>query len=163
MNTTLAEMLEYSASYIDDVIVYSTTFEEHLQHLEIVLQKLKDLGLTVKPSKCQFAVQECTFLGHKVGRGVVQLLEAKVEVIRSIPKPKKKKDMQAFLGLANYYRRFIAGFASIAVPLTDATRKIAPDKINWSHEMEEAFQQIKDNLTSNPVLSSPDTQKPFCL
>ena len=98
-----------------------------------------------------------------MGRGVVQLLEAKVEVVRSYPKPKKKKDMRAFLGLANYYRRFIAGFASIAVPLTDATRKIAPDKINWSHEMEEAFQQIKDSLTSNPVLSSPDTQKPFCL
>ena len=61
--------------------ISTTLFEEHLQHLEIELQKLKDLGLTVKPSKCQFAVQECTFLGHKVRRGVVRLLEAKVEVI----------------------------------------------------------------------------------
>ena len=105
-------------------VIVIVPLEEHLQHLEIVLQMLKDLELTLKPSKCQFAVPECcTFLGHTVGRGVVHLLEAKVEVIHNYPKPKKKKDMHAFLGLANYYRRFIAGFASIAVPPIDATKK----------------------------------------
>ena len=90
-------------------------------------------------------------------------MEAKVKAIQDYPRPSKKKNLRAFLSLSNYYRRFVPGYGSMAVPLTEATRKTEPDKISWDKASENAFQQIKDALVRDPVLKSPEEDKLFIL
>ena len=163
MNVVLSEYIQFSSACIDDVVVYSQTFKDHIHHVDLVLSQLKKYGLMVKPSKCQLAMRECKYLGHWVGGGCVRLIEAKVEALRNYSRPRKKKDVQAFLGLANYYRKFIPGFTMIALPLTKATRKNKPDVVEWTKDRIEAFKKLKNVLTSESVLASSDTTRPFIL
>ena len=163
MNAALADMASFAAAYIDDIVVFSLNFDEHLSHLEAVLIRMGELGLTLKARKCQLARSDCQFLGHRVGRGQVRPLQAKIEAFQKYPRPKRKKEMRAFLGLANYYRRFIPGYGSMAVPLTDTTRKNAPDMVEWTSDREQAFQDIKKELSGEPVLISTDPEKLFIL
>ena len=121
MNSALSDMSEYSSAYIDEVIVFSNSFEDHIKHLDKVLGRLNSQGLTVKPTKCQLAHKECILLGHRVGGGEVWPLEAKIECICKYPHPTKKKDMMVFFRIGNYYRWFVLNYASIAVPLMDST------------------------------------------
>ena len=159
MNAALADMASFTAGYIDDIVVFSLNFDERLSHLEAVLIRMGELGLTLKARKCQPARSDCHFLGHRVGRGQVRPLREKIEAIQKYPKPKRKKEMRAFLGLANYYRRFNPVYGSIAVPLTDTTRKNAPDTVEWMSDRELAFQDIKKEFSGKPVLISPDPRK----
>ncbi len=159
----ITPMPDFCSAYIDDIVVFSTEFGIHLSHLAKVFDRPHSLGLTVKPVKCQLARKECTFLGHRVGGGILRPLEAKVECIRKYPCPAKKKDMMAFLGLANYYRRFVPNFASIAGPLTDSIKKKSPDKIVWTTDLHNSFNTLKETLVSNQVLISPDPSLPFIL
>jgi hypothetical protein len=111
--------------FFDDILVYSTTWKEHLTHLESILQVLQQNTLYVKLSKCAFGVEEIEYLGHVVsGRGVA-METTKVEAVNNWPTPKNLKQLRGFLGLTDYYRRFIKSYAKIAAPLTDLLRKDA--------------------------------------
>ena len=110
-----------------------------MKHLEEVLTRLRDAGLTAKPSKCQLAMQRCVYLGHVVGGGTVKPEFSRVEALKSFPTPQTKKHVRAFLGLTGYYRRFIPDFASIAAPLTDLTKKQASNIVTWTKPCDEAF------------------------
>ena len=163
MNTITADMAEFASAYIDDIVIYSCNFKEHIKHLEIVFVRLEETGLKLKASKCVLAANHCKYLGHCVGEGRIRPLQAKVKVVLDYQQPNKKKDMRAFLGLTNYYWRFVPDYGTIAIPLTEATRKCAPDKVEWTKDKVTAFEQLKDALTRDPVLASPDEQKPFLL
>ena len=163
MDMLLTGLGEYSSAYIDDIIVFSGTWEEHLQHITVILQRLKKAGLTAKPGKCQFGMAECSYLGYRVGNGHVKVERSKVEAVSAFPVPKTKKDVRSFLGLTGYYRKFMPQYATIATPLTDLTRKTGPNCVKWTPECHEAFKKLKELLCSAPVLCAPDFTKEFIL
>ena len=163
MDSMLKGLSGFASAYLDDLVIFSSTWEEHLKHLEAVLARLKAAGLTAKPKKCQLGMAECNYLGHIVGGGKVQVEMSKVEAIRRIQPPKTKKEVRTFLGLTGYYRKFIPNYATIAAALTDLTRKSQPNQITWTADCEEAFRRLKDQLCSALVLSTPDFTKPFVL
>ena len=161
INSNLENLAAFLAGYINDIIIHSDTFREHLKHMEAVLNRLKEMGLTLKAKKYQLARADCEYLSHRVGGGKVQPLQGKIQSIMDYPKPKKKK---AFLSLTNYYHRFIPDYGgTMAVPLTDCTQKQEPDQIIWTPERNTAFEKIKTTLMKKPVLISPDLNKPFVL
>ncbi len=164
MDKLIRGIEDYTAAYIDDIVIFSdTSWEEHLEHVKEMLRRLRSSNLTAKPSKCQFGMKECTYLGHVVGNGLVKPDPGKLRAVEEFPVPQTKKQVRAFLGLTGYYRRFIENFASIATPLTNLTRKALPDKVKWSNECEHAFISLKKALCQSPVLRSPNFEKQFIL
>lgn len=151
------------SAYIDDVAVYSNTWEEHLPDVEVALKLLREKGLTVKIKKCKFAQEEVTFLGHTVGGGKVKTQEAKVKTILEIPVPTTKKELQSFLGSTGYYRKFVEGYSTIAACLSNLTRKKLPEKLQWTTEHQQAFERLKTALATAPVLAAPQLDHPFIL
>lgn len=145
------------------IVIYSETWEEHLQHIRLTLQRLREGNLTAKPSKCQFGKKECIYLGHKIGNGEVKPDQEKISAVTSYPEPKTKKQVRGFLGLTGYYRKFIQNYAEKAAPLTDLTKKKLPDKVTWTKECERAFKTLKTALCQTPILRSPDFDKNFIL
>ncbi|KAL0188186.1 hypothetical protein M9458_015285, partial [Cirrhinus mrigala] len=142
----------HAAAYLDNVVVHSEAWEEHLD-LRRVLLELWRAELTANPRKCHLAFSEAKYLGFQVGRGLIPPQEKKVEAIHNAPRPQTKIQVQAFLGLAGYY----------PAPLTDLTRKGQTAKVCWTATTEEAFIRIKTALTSSPVLRAPDFSCPFLL
>ena len=127
MNKIFAEYLDkFTVVFIDDILVYSKTKEEHEEHLRIALQLLRDNQLYAKLSKCEFWLDQVTFLGHIISKEGLSVDPSKIEAMMSWERPKNASEIQSFLGLAGYYRRFVQGFSSIAAPLTKLTRKNAP-------------------------------------
>ena len=153
----------FTAAYLDDLVIYSTTWEDHLHHLQSVLLKLRKAGLTAKPSKCQYGMQQCVYLGFIVGGGVLQPEVDKLQAIQQLPIPQTKRDVRAFLGITGYYRKFIADYATVAAPLTDLTKKNVPNKVVWTTQCAQAWKHLKDVLCSSPVLRSPDFSSQFIL
>lgn len=151
MNDILTRHSRASA-YIDDIVVTSTTWKEHLQDLREVFEKLRKAGLTVKESKCTFAQATVTFLGHQLGKEKISLQEAKLEALREYRKPITKKDLRAYLGFTGYYRRFIPNFATHSVNLMDATSKQRPEKIVWTDKMMEEYEYLKETLLKATAL-----------
>ncbi len=151
------------SSYIDDILVYTETWEEHVRVLHELFSRLKKSGLTVKASKCMFGFDKVDYVGHMVGTGTVEMQNQNVEKIRKAQRPTSKKLVQSFNGLASYYRDHIPNFASIISPLTELTKKGKPNVVNWSDECEHAFVTLKEMLTSTPVLQLPDFDKSFVL
>ena len=163
MDSVLRGLEGFSAAYMDDVIIYSETWEDHLRHIDQVLRRIRKAGLTLKMRKCQFAMSEFVYLGHVVGGGLVQPEAAKLEAVRNFATPRTKKEVRAFLGLTGYYRKFIKDFASISAPLSDLTRKNGPNQVEWTPECSAAFNLLKQQMCSTPVLRSPDFEKMFLL
>ena len=163
MDRVLQGLEDFSAAYLDDVVIYSTSWKDHLTHLRQVLKRLQDAGLTLKLRKCQFGMAHCVYLGHVVGSGVVKPEGTKLDAVSSFPRPETKKEVCCFLGLTGYYRRFIKDFASTAAPLSDLTRKNAPSNVEWTPACEKAFQMLKKQMCSQPVLHNPDFSKSFIL
>lgn len=161
MDKLLRGLEEFSAAYIDDLIIFSSNWEEHLQQIRTVFGRLRAAGLTVKPAKCQFGMSECIYLGHVVGNGVIRPDPEKLAAVKMFPTPTTKKQVRAFLGLTGYYRKFIPKYAAIATPLTDLTRKNAPTQAPWDAECDRAFNRLKEILCGDPVLRSPDFEKQF--
>lgn len=171
MNETLRPYLGKSVVvYLDDILVYSKTLEEHYTHLEQVLECLRAQKLYAKPKKCIFATKELEFCGHVIGDGKVKAITMKLDVIKDWPRPTNVNEVRRFLGLAIYYRRFVKDFAKIAVALHDLTkeadaelrkRKFRP--IIWTEQCEVAFRRLKEALVSAPVLVQPDRAKPFTI
>lgn len=147
--------------YLDDIIVYSQNFPQHLQHLAEVFKRFRSAGLKLKPSKCHLACSSVTFLGHRVSSNGVEPDPANTEKVTNWPVPQSATQVRAFLGLCSYYRRFIQDFAHIADPLHRLTHKGVP--FIWSNEAEEAFLVLKQALTSPPVMAFPNLSAPFLL
>ena len=147
--------------YIDDIIIFSTTFSEHLDDLREVLERLWRAGLKVKPSKCEFAKKKVKFLGHIVSADGIQPDPTNTDKVKNFKPPKTVKEIQQFLGLASYYRRFIKNFAHIAAPLSELTRR---DKdFIWTERQQKAFEELKERLLNPPILRYPDMKKGFLL
>ncbi|CAM4672458.1 unnamed protein product [Lepidochelys kempii] len=157
----LAGLGEYAVAYLDDVAIFSDSWADHLEHLQKVLERIREAGLTVKAKKCQIGLNRVTYLGHQVGQGTISPLQAKVDAIQKWPVPKSKEQVQSFLGLAGYYRRFVPHYSQIAAPLTDLTKKKQPNAVQWTGKCQKAFNKLKATLMSDPVLRAPDFDKPF--
>nr|ABI34336.1 hypothetical protein SDM1_41t00011 [Solanum demissum] len=137
--------------FIDDILIYSRSENKHMNRLRIVLQVLKDHQLYAKFSKCVFWLKSVAFLSHIVSSKGIEVDPKKMDVVKGWPRPLTPTDIRSFLGLAGYYRRFVEGFSSIASPLTTLTQKNA--KFVWSEACEKSLQELKDRLTSAPVLT----------
>jgi hypothetical protein len=148
--------LTNASAYVDDVKVYSKTFNEHLIHLEEVFIRIREFGLKVKTSKCSFCMEETKFLGFVVSKDGIKPDPKKVEAARNYPKPMTKKQMKQFLGFASFDRRFVKSFAMLADTLNEMTRKDV--KFEWKEEREAAFEKLKKELADATLLAYPD----FC-
>lgn len=156
-----AELREFVFVYIDDLLVVSKCFESHISRLKIVAKCLRDANLTINVTKSKFVMKEIRYLGHIVGNGQIKPDPGKVEAIQEFPVPRTTRQIRRFLGLCGWYRRYIAGFAAIAAPITDLLGKTS--KFTWTNEAQVAFNKLKECLTSAPVLSHPDFSKPFVI
>ena len=117
--------------YNDDLIVYTKDWATHLQVLDKLLEKLRQAGLVIRPSKCVFGSKSVEFLGHSIGENCISINEENLEKIRSAKRPTTKKEVRSFLSLANYYRDHMPSFAAIAAPLSDLTKKGLPESVRW--------------------------------
>jgi hypothetical protein len=151
----------FVAVYLDDILIYSSSAEQHLEHIERVLQVLRDANLYAKLKKCQFNDVQVEYLGHIVGRGMVETDPKKVEAIRQYPKPGTVTELRSFLGLANQFRKFVHGYAAIAAPLhgliTGNQAKTA--QLAWTNAANAAFERLKKALCIAPVLRIFDPNK----
>ncbi len=147
--------------YLDDVIVYSPTFDLHVKRLTSVFERFRKNGLKLKPSKCKFALAQVNYLGHVVSGEGICPDPAKIEAVKSWPTPRSVKEVQSFIGLASYYRKFVKDFAHTAAPL----HKLCSPKVKfqWSPAAQIAFETLKQHLISHPLLIYPDFTKPFRL
>ena len=148
--------------YLDDVIVFSVSFKEHLERLARVFSALQKAQLKLKLSKCHFAQREVKYLGHIVSEKGIAPDPGKIEAVSSYPAPQNPKELKQFLGLSNYYRRFIPHYANIAEPLNKLLRK-NQHKFKWDAGCQAAFDHLKCKLTKAPILSYPDFTLPFIL
>ncbi len=146
--------------YLDDILIFSGSLEEHEGHVRRVLKRLLDNYLYVKPDKCEFHVTQAQFLGFIITPGHVEMDPKKVEAVLNWPIPAEVKEIQCFIGFANFYRRFITNFSSVVASLTALT-KGGVIKIHWGLEAAGAFEEFKRRFTSAPILSIPDPEKPF--
>ncbi|KAL0554090.1 hypothetical protein IC582_008001 [Cucumis melo] len=162
MNRVFREFLDtFVIVFIDDILIYSKTEAEHEEHLRMVLQTLRDNKLYAKFSKCEFWLQQVSFLGHVVSKAGVSVDPAKIEAVTGWTRPSTVSEVRSFLGLAGYYRRFVENFSRIATPLTQLTRKGAP--FVWSKACEDSFQTLKQKLVTAPVLTVPDGSGSFVI
>jgi hypothetical protein len=162
MNTTLAPLLRKCVVvFFDDILIYSSTFEEHLKHIKQVLQLLLKDQWQVKLSKCTFAQNQIHYLGHIISDKGIATDPVKVSTIFVWPQPTDVKQLRSFLGLAGYYRRFLKHFAIISKPLTALLKKHT--LFVWTVDHDVAFNTLKLALTSAPVLAVPDFSKRFCI
>ena len=152
---------KYALVYIDDCLVFSKTFKEHLEHLSEIFQRFRNANLRLKPSKCMFAAKEVKFLGHIFTEEGLSVDMEKVSAVTEYPRPKNQTDVRSFLGLASYYRRFIKDFAKIARPLNDLLKKDVV--FQWSESCEQAFTMLKKKLTMAPILAFPNFEQEFIL
>ena len=163
MDRVLRPHREYAAAYLDDIIIHSISWETHVKHLEAVLSALRKAGLTANAKKCRIGLTETDYLGFTIGRGCVKPQAKKVERIQDWPRPRTKKQVKSFLGLMAYYQKFVNNFSTVAAPLYELTRHKNPQHVTWTGEAEEAFVALKHALCEEPVLISPDFNKPFLL
>ncbi len=160
INSVLRPFLEdFVIIYLDDILIYSKNIEEHHNHVRKVLQKLLENNLYAKLEKCEFDKNEVEFLGYILSGKGVSTDPKKIKSIEEWPRPESVKDVQRFVGLCNYYRRFVNNFAMIAKPLHNLTKK--NNKFIWTEQCENAFVELKKRLTSTPILLHPDPQKAF--
>lgn len=161
MNNILRPYLDrFVVVYLDDILIYSKTAEEHLEHMDKVLSILEQHQLYAGLDKCVFGLNEVDFLGHVVGDEGIKPDPKKVEAVKSWPTPKNVHDVRSFLGLTGYYRRFVKHYAHKALPLTELTKGNVSWR--WRDTVEEvAFQQLKEALISAPVMISPDPKLPY--
>lgn len=162
MRKVLAE-LDDVESYIDDVLVHSSTWEEHIATLKMLFHRISDANMTVRPSKCFLGVDSVDYVGFTIQPGVCKPQDANVWKILNAPRPNTKKEVRSFLGLTGFYRSYIPNYATIAVPLTDLTRKGQSNKVNWGEAQEKAYTTLKTMISSKPILRLPDLSTVFIL
>jgi hypothetical protein len=162
MNKVFMEYLDkFVVVFIDDILIFSKNEEEHDEHLRLVLQKLRENQLYAKLNKCEFWLKEVSFLGHIIYEGGISVDPIKVKDVLCWNTPQNVSDIISFLGLAGYYKKFIEGFSKISKPMTELLEK---SKIfEWTPRREASFQELKKILTTTPVLTMPDMEKPFSI
>lgn len=165
--------LTYCFIYLDDLIIFSDTYEEHLLRVEKVLQRIRESNLKLSPKKCAFFMPRVKYVGHIVSADGVEPDPDKVEKVKTWPRPSTPEEVRQFLGFIGYYRKFIKDFSKIARPLTDLMptprktngkrklKALPPREWKWEVEQEDAFTALKDALISPPILGYPDFKKPF--
>ncbi len=163
MDRILRPNAAYAAAYLDDIIIYSNDWQRHMEHLRAVLRALRGAGLTANPKKCAVGCVEVRYLGFHLGHGQVRPQINKTAAVATCPRPKTKKEVRQFLGLAGYYRRFVPNYSDLTSPLTDLTKKEAPDPVQWTELCQQAFTQVKAALCGGLFLHSPDFSLPFLL
>lgn len=151
---------KYLLVFFDDILIYSSSWQDHLHHLNSVFSILRQQQLFLKLSKCTLGASSIEYLGHFISSAGVRTDPKKIEVIQQWPVPKSPKQLRSFLGLSNYYRRFIKGYSAIAKPLTDLLKK---DNFIWNDAATVAFDSLKTALSTTPVLALPDFKKPFVI
>ena len=160
MNRVLGPYLDnFFIVFIDDIHVYSSSKEEHAEHLRIVLQTLREHQLYANFIKCQFWLDRVAFLGHVVSAEGISIDLQKIEAIVDWKPSTNVTEVRSFLGLAGYYRKFVEGFSKIATPLTKLTRK--EEKLIWSEACQNSFDELKQRLTTEPVLTLPSGSEGF--
>jgi hypothetical protein len=159
MNKVFMEYLDkFVMVFIDDILVYSRSLEEHLH---LALQKLRHNRLYAKMSKCEFWMKQVAFLEHVTSKGGISVDPSKVQDVLSWNAPMNVGDIQSFLGLAGYYRRFIKGFSRICKPMTELLEK--DKKFEWTSASKASFQELRKRLTIALILVMPDMEKPFSI
>ncbi|GFV35946.1 hypothetical protein TNCV_2867041 [Trichonephila clavipes] len=164
----MAELLQgcekFALPYLDDVAIFSENWDDHISHIDKVLERIRDVRSTIKPEKCKSAQDSVKYLGHVVGLGKRSPAQLKVQTILDFPVPRTKIQVRAFLGIAGYYRQYIPMFSSLAAPLTELLKgKSKKGYINWTSECQESFVQLKEKLSTNPVLYAPEFKRQFIL
>jgi hypothetical protein len=145
--------------YLDDVLIFSKNPEEHEKHVKLVLEKLREVGLYAKLEKCQFDKDTVEFLGYVVSPSGISMDKAKVETLLAWKTPESLRDVQCFLGFANFYRAFIKNYSTIAAPLIALTHKDKP--FEWNDGAQRSFEELKRLFTSAPILAHADPSRPF--
>ena len=163
MEVVLGDCYNYSAPYIDDIIVYSENAEEHVQHLRCVLEALRQHGLTIKEAKCEWGRVKLEYLGHVIGGGELAVPAHRAAAMAEYRQPQTKKQLRSFLGAASYYRQFVQGYARLSSVLSPLTTKSAPCVVCWTVEGLEAFARLKVSLVDVCVLTVPSQQDNFVL
>ena len=163
-NSELGENLldKFLTIYLDDLIIYSTTPDEHADHLRQVFNRLRAYGLIIQSPKAFYAQDEVEYLGHMVSAQGITVQDDKIETVKSWPQPTEVSHVRQFLGLAGFYRKFVKNYASISKPLSNLTKKDSsgPDgQFNWTPDAAKAFDTLKEKLSSAPVLAIPDTTR----
>ena len=153
--------MECCEAYIDDVIIYSDSWQDHPSKLWAIFVRFSQAKLTVNLSKSEFGHAEVVFLGHVVGNGHVKPSDAKIQALLKYPVPQNKQELMRFLGMAGYYRRFCSNFSVIISPLTNLLKK--SQNYSWTANCATAFLKVKMMLSSKPVLQAPDFYKQFSL
>ena len=146
-------------AYVDNIIIFTKTFEEHIATIKETLRVLEQYNLSLRSDKCEFGFEELEFLGYIVGSKGISASPANVEKIKTFPAPKNRKEVQRFLGLTNFNRRFITNYSELTGPLTTLTSSKVPFK--WGDEESTSFDSIKQCIMKAPTLSLPDWDKPF--
>ena len=159
MSVVLQECSEFATAYLDDILIFSSTSEEHLIHLNIIFQKLRQYKLKLKPKKCSFLKTVTNYLAFVIDEQGIKPDQKKVEAIRSLPVPTCVGEVRSFVGMCSYYRRFIPNFSQIAESIIALTRKYAHFK--WTNVHQKAFEFIKDSLTTVHLLVYPNCNKPY--
>jgi hypothetical protein len=160
MNRVLAPYINrFVVVYLDDILIYSRNAEEHAEHLRLVLQALRSHKLQCRLAKCDFNRPEIAYLGHIVGRNGIRVDPKKIETVRTWPQPKTATELRSFLGLTNYFRRFVQGYSSLVACMNELLRQHVP--FRWGPDQQAAFDRLKLLLTTAPVLRLPDFSKPF--
>ena len=153
--------LKFAVTYLDDIIIFSQDELQHLEHLEIVFSHLREAGLKMKRSKCDFFKSEIHYLGHLISPEGISPLPNKLDSIRHMPVQNSTKEIKQFLGLTGYYRKFVPRFSDISRPLATLTKKDA--KFEWTSACQKSFELLKEALCGEPVLKYADTSKPYTL
>ena len=158
INDTIRDFLDiFCTAFLDDILIYSSTLKENKEHVRLVLERLSAVGIHLKPEKCKFHVQEVDYLGLVITPGGLKMQDEKVATIRDWEDPENVKDVQSFLGFANFYRRFILNYSKVVAPMTKLTGKSVPWQ--WETEQRTAFTVLKDAFTSAPILQHFDYEK----
>ena len=157
--TGILKDFPFTIAYLDDIIIFTKTPQEHLSHICMVFKKLKSANLSMKKSKCSFFSKEIQYLGHILSATGIRPIPAKTHAIQHIQPPTTPKQVRAFLGLLGYYRKFIKGFAKIAKPLTLLTRQQV--KFDWTPEHHAAFLHLKEAIVHTPILHYPYPNKKY--
>ena len=150
-------------SYIDNIVIYSDSWEDHLRMLKELFGRLRKARITARPTNCLLGGSRMEFLGQQVVDDVITPSRDNLEQVRSNPRPTSKKQVRSFLGLAGYYRDHIPAFAKISAALTDLLKKGKAGHIQWSEVQEHVYSLLKEYLLQEPVLKLPDLSKPFVL
>ena len=148
----------FTGVFFDDIIIQKT-LEDHKEHLKKVFKELKAHKLFINGKKSEFFLQEIRYLGHIISKEGVQMDNDKLKAIQDWPSPCNLHEVRSFIGLCSYYRRFIQGFATLAGPLHELTKKKV--KFQWTSKEDNAFQALKEKLMTKPLLIIPDLKKPF--